>query len=44
MGIEFQYRDESERRSTESVVEKLMVDELGEDLAAKLLGHDIQVP
>jgi type IV pilus assembly protein PilZ len=44
MGIEFQYRDEADRRSTEAVVEKLMVDELGEELASKLLGHDVQGP
>ena len=37
MGIEFQYRDDAERRATEAVVEKLLVDELGEDLAGRLL-------
>ncbi|MBK9262218.1 MAG: TIGR02266 family protein [Polyangiaceae bacterium] len=42
MGIEFQYQDDAERRATEAVVEKLMVEELGEDLAARLLGHDVE--
>lgn len=43
MGIEFMYRDEAERRETEAIVEKLMVEELGEDLAARLLGHDVEI-
>jgi len=43
MGIEFQYRDDAERRATESIVEQLMVEELGEDLAARLLGHDVEI-
>jgi type IV pilus assembly protein PilZ len=43
MGIEFMYRDDSERRDTESIVEKLMVEELGEELAARMLGHDVEI-
>jgi len=39
MGIEFQYDDENERRATEAIVEQLMANELGEDLACRLLGH-----
>ncbi|MDI1447954.1 TIGR02266 family protein [Polyangium sp. 6x1] len=39
MGIEFQYNGENERRETESIVEKLMANELGDELAGKLLGH-----
>ncbi len=39
MGIEFQYADHAERREKEAAVEKLMVAELGEHLAAKILGH-----
>ena len=39
MGIEFQYVDHAERRATEAVVEKLMAEELGESLSAKLLGR-----
>jgi type IV pilus assembly protein PilZ len=38
MGIEFQYANDEERRATEAIVEKLMADELGEGLAARLLG------
>lgn len=38
MGIEFQYDSEAERVATESIVEQLMVSELGETLASKLLG------
>ena len=38
MGIEFVYQDDQERRATEAIVEKLMADELGEGLAAKILG------
>jgi type IV pilus assembly protein PilZ len=41
MGIEFQYQNEAERRATEEIVEKLMINELGEDLAARLLGRDV---
>jgi type IV pilus assembly protein PilZ len=43
MGIEFMYRDDAERRETEAIVEKLMVEELGEDLAARMLGHDVEI-
>lgn len=39
MGIEFQYADEHERRGKERAVERLMARELGEHLAAKLLGR-----
>ncbi|UQA60149.1 PilZ domain-containing protein [Polyangium aurulentum] len=39
MGIEFQYNDDRERRDTEAIVEKLMANELGDHLAAKLLGR-----
>jgi type IV pilus assembly protein PilZ len=41
MGIEFQYADDAERREKEAAVEKLMVAELGEHLAAKILGHKL---
>lgn len=43
MGIEFMYSDDADRRATESIVEKLMVDELGEELATRLLGHDVEI-
>ncbi len=39
MGIEFQYANDEERRATESIVEKLMGEELGEGLTARLLGR-----
>jgi type IV pilus assembly protein PilZ len=39
MGIEFQYANDGERRATEGIVEKLMAEELGEGLAARLLGR-----
>jgi type IV pilus assembly protein PilZ len=39
MGIEFQYADDEERRETEAVVERLMAAELGDHLAARLLGR-----
>ncbi len=39
MGIEFQYNDDNERRDTEAIVEQLMANELGDELAGKLLGH-----
>jgi len=39
MGIEFQYKDDAERREKEAAVEKLMSEELGEHLATKLLGR-----
>jgi type IV pilus assembly protein PilZ len=38
MGIEFQYANDEERRATESIVERLMANELGEGLTARLLG------
>jgi type IV pilus assembly protein PilZ len=38
MGIEFQYANDAERRATEAIVEKLMAEELGESLTARLLG------
>ncbi|AUX45659.1 pilus assembly protein PilZ [Sorangium cellulosum] len=41
MGIEFQYASEAERAATESVVEQLMMSELGETLASKLLGRRV---
>ena len=37
MGIEFQYKNDEERADTERIVEKLLIDELGEDLANRLL-------
>jgi type IV pilus assembly protein PilZ len=39
MGIEFQYNHDKERRDTEAIVEKLMATELGDHLAARLLGR-----
>ena len=39
MGIEFQYANDAERRETEAIVERLMAEELGEGLAARLLGQ-----
>ena len=39
MGIEFQYANDEERRATEAIVEKLMMDELGDGLTARLLGR-----
>jgi type IV pilus assembly protein PilZ len=38
MGIEFQWDSEDERLSTERIVERLMSNELGEALTARLLG------
>jgi type IV pilus assembly protein PilZ len=40
MGIEFQYVDDAERRATESIVERLLTEQLGEELARGLLGRD----
>lgn len=40
MGIEFQYADAAERRGTEVVVETLLTQELGEDIARDLLGRE----
>ena len=39
MGIRFQYADDKERSDTEGIVEKLMRDQLGDHLSAKLLGR-----
>jgi type IV pilus assembly protein PilZ len=39
MGIEFQYASPEERREKETAVEQLLVSELGDHLAAKILGH-----
>jgi type IV pilus assembly protein PilZ len=39
MGIRFKYANDEERRETESVVEGLMRDQLGEHLSSKLLGR-----
>ncbi|WP_437765608.1 TIGR02266 family protein [Sorangium sp. So ce281] len=41
MGIEFQYASEEESAATEAVVEQLMMSELGETLASKLLGRKL---
>jgi type IV pilus assembly protein PilZ len=38
MGIEFQWDSDEERLATERIVERLMSNELGETLAARLLG------
>lgn len=38
MGIEFVWDSDAERLATERVVERLMADELGDALAARLLG------
>lgn len=40
MGIEFQYADDADRRATESIVERLLTEQLGEELARRLLGRD----
>ncbi|HLV22624.1 MAG TPA: TIGR02266 family protein [Polyangiaceae bacterium] len=42
MGIEFQYTSEEERREKEAAVERLLTEELGEHLAARLLGREPQ--
>jgi type IV pilus assembly protein PilZ len=39
MGIEFVYADAEERRVKEAAAERLLTDELGEHLAARLLGR-----
>jgi type IV pilus assembly protein PilZ len=39
MGIRFIYRDDRERYELEELVEKLMVDSLGQRLSSKLMGH-----
>jgi type IV pilus assembly protein PilZ len=43
MGIEFQYKDDRDRRDTEAVVERLLTRELGDHLATGLLGRRPQV-
>jgi len=40
MGIEFLYANDDERKSTETIVEKLMGQELGESLTSRLLGKN----
>jgi type IV pilus assembly protein PilZ len=42
MGIEFQFVDDAERRATERTVEHLLVEQLGEHIAEKLLGKKIE--
>ncbi|MBK8999104.1 MAG: TIGR02266 family protein [Myxococcales bacterium] len=42
MGIEFQFADAAERRESERTVEKLLVDQLGEHIAEKLLGKKME--
>ena len=42
MGIEFQYKDDEERRDKETRVEHLLREELGEHLALRLLGRKEQ--
>jgi type IV pilus assembly protein PilZ len=37
MGIEFRYVDHADRRGTEEIVERLMAQELGDSLSARLL-------
>jgi type IV pilus assembly protein PilZ len=39
MGIEFMYENDEDRRATEAIGEKLMADELGDGLTARLLGR-----
>ena len=40
MGIEFQYKDNEERKSKEALVERLLLNELGDHLATRLLGRE----
>ncbi|MBI5537117.1 MAG: TIGR02266 family protein [Deltaproteobacteria bacterium] len=40
MGIEFQYRDDKERRQVESWVTRVMIDELGEEITTGLLARE----
>jgi len=40
IGIEFQYRDETERQRIDALVRKLMVQELGSKLVKRLLDND----
>jgi type IV pilus assembly protein PilZ len=42
MGIEFQYASDAERSQKEAAVERLLIAELGEHLATKLLGRKPQ--
>jgi type IV pilus assembly protein PilZ len=42
MGIEFQFSDQEERRDIERIVEALLVDQLGEVLAERILGKKIE--
>ena len=42
MGIEFQYTSDAERHQKEAAVERLLIAELGEHLATKLLGRKQQ--
>jgi len=42
MGIEFQYTDDAERHDKEAAVERLLIEELGDHLATKLLGRKPQ--
>jgi type IV pilus assembly protein PilZ len=42
MGIEFQYTDSAERHEKEAAVERLLIDQLGEHIATKLLGRKPQ--
>jgi type IV pilus assembly protein PilZ len=39
MGIEFQFADAEERRGAERKVERLMVEQLGEHIVERILGH-----
>jgi type IV pilus assembly protein PilZ len=41
MGIEFQFSTHDERRDTERTVERLLVDQLGEHIAERLLGKKL---
>jgi len=42
MGIEFQFANQEERRETERIVERLLVSQLGEHIAERLLGKKIE--
>jgi hypothetical protein len=44
MGIRFLYRDESERRRLQQIVEKLMVDSLGRLVYEKLMQYSSTTP
>jgi len=39
MGIEFQFADHEERRAAERKVERLLVEQFGEHIAERILGH-----